>query len=180
MTSRYIPNTRKAAEVVLWLCKAKGLIDIYHVVKCTFYADKYHVTRYGRPISGDTYEAAEYGPLGRVVYGLLRRDPFEVMALDNNGNVPFSVDEKRGWIVVADREPNLRLLSDSDVEALTYALREYGDKSFDELVALSHAEPAYIRAVGATMRYADFIDGSDELSIARRQDLEEVAPNVVF
>src|SRR5689334_5013714 len=94
MTDRYIPDTSKALEVILWLCEAKPEIDVYHIVKCAFLADKLHLNRYGRPVAGDNYAAATYGPLGAVVYGLLTRQPLEVLALGGNGDIPIEVDQQ--------------------------------------------------------------------------------------
>jgi uncharacterized phage-associated protein len=178
MPATFIPNTAKAVEVILWLASERSGIDLYHVVKCAFYADKYHLNHYGRPVIGDRYEADEYGPLGRVVYGLLRRHPFELLALESNGDLPISVDGPC-YTVIATREPNLRRLSRSDVEALRFAVTTYADKSFNELVEMSHAEPAYIAAGGGAMRYEDMIDDGPHAE-ERRRDLAEVAAELAL
>jgi hypothetical protein len=49
MSARYIPDTAKALEVILWLATECPGIDVYHVVKCAYYADKRHLNLYGRP-----------------------------------------------------------------------------------------------------------------------------------
>src|ERR1700733_3738119 len=93
MSARYVPDTAKALEVILWLTTTRPGLDMYHVVKCAYYADKRHLNLYGRPIAGDWYEADEYGPLGKCVYGLLRGNPFEMLALgSSNGKIPLTVN----------------------------------------------------------------------------------------
>ncbi|MGA8551122.1 MAG: Panacea domain-containing protein, partial [Stellaceae bacterium] len=144
MSARYIPDTAKALEVILWLASSRPGIDVYHVVKCAYYADKRHLNAYGRPIAGDWYEADQYGPKGQCVYGLMRGRPIEVLALENNGRIPLTVTEH--YIVIPEREPNVSRLSDSDRDALSWALTEYADLSFDELLELSHREEAYLKA----------------------------------
>src|SRR3954447_26379931 len=117
MSARYIPDTAKVLEVILWLATECPGIDVYHVVKCAYYADKRHINMYGRPIAGDWYEADEYGPLGQWLYGLIRRNPIEVLALQANGYVPISITEE-DHAVIPGRDPNIRKLSESDKDAL--------------------------------------------------------------
>jgi len=179
-TARYVVNTQKAVEVILWLATAKPGVDIYHVVKCAFFADKDHLNRYGRPVTGDHYEADVYGPKGKCVWGLLRREPEELLALDGNGPPPFQVQDNNGWIVEPERPANLRLLSKSDVECLQKALDEYGDLSFDELVELTHREPAYAAAEGGRIRYEDLLDRGDPLWAEKAADLAESAQHTVL
>ena len=174
--ARYTPNTAKAVEVIVWLANQRPGIDIYHVVKSAFVADKNHLIRYGRPITGDDYEADVYGPRGRCIWGLLRHQPFELLALDSNGaDLPFRVVDEEKWAVHADREPNLRLLSRSDVECLQAALTAVADLSFDELVEMTHQDPAYIAANGGRMRYEDLLDPDDPYRAEKALDLAETA-----
>lgn len=173
--ARYAVDASKAVEAILWLANAKPGIDLYHVIKCIFFADKDHLNRYGRPVIGDDYIADTYGPLGQTVYGLLRRRPIELLALGSNGEVPFRVLDERKWIVQAEREPNLRLLSRSDVEVLRRALDDVGDLSFAELVERTHQEPAYIAANGGRMRYEDLLDPADPDRDEKAADLAETA-----
>lgn len=177
--ARYSAETSKACEVIIWLANRKPKIDVYHVVKCAFLADKYHLNEYGRPITGDTYNAAPYGPLGQVVYGLLSGEPFALLALGGNGQPPFSVNRSFPFDVTAVREANLDKLSGSDVEALEYAVREFADLSFDEIYLLTHNDPAYANADGFSMRYEDFLSSSKDRD-EKIQYIRETAPHVVF
>ncbi len=170
---RYMPNTSKALEVILWLGTRQRGIDVYHLVKAAFFADKSHITEYGRPIIGDDYEAKTYGPLPRVIYGLLKHDLLEIQAAGTNGKLPFEI--KDAYCVYPDRPPNLRRLSQSDVEALEYGYDIVKDKSFDELVELTHDDPAYINADGGMMDYRDFIPSDDPERDEKAQDILEVA-----
>ena len=178
--ARYAVHTAKAVEVIVWLANAKPGIDIYHVVKCAFFADKDHLNRHGRPITGDDYDADTYGPLGRSVHRLLRRDPIEMLALGGNGILPFRVLDNARWIVEVDRGANLQVLSKSDVDALQSAVEEVGDLSFNELVNRTHAEPAYIAANGGRMRFEDLLDRADPQGDEKAADLAETAPRAVF
>lgn len=178
MPARYAVNTSKALEVILWLANARPGIDIYHVVKCAFYADKYHINVYGRPIAGDSYTADTYGPLGKAVYGLLKGDPFEVLALGLNGDLPFRIVGR--YQVEPSRSANRNRLSDSDVEALQYAVETHAHKTFDELFIESHNDPAYLAANGGAMRYEDLLALDDPDREEKAQYLEDVASSSVL
>lgn len=175
---RYVPNTSKAVEVILWLADRHQGIDVYHLVKAAFFADKWHVSEYGRPLAGDVYEAAPYGPLPKVVYGLLRHEPLEVLAAGGNGRLPFRVSGD--MTVSADRHANLRRLSESDQEALEYGLSIVRDKSFDDLYQLTHDDLAYINADGGIIDYRDLIPENDPQRAEKAQDLCDVARFAVF
>jgi uncharacterized phage-associated protein len=184
MPARYRVNTRKAVEVILWLAEKQAPIDFYHVLKVVFYADKYHLNAYGRPIVGDTYGAFNHGPVATTVYDILKQDALEVQAFDaytegSNDNLPFEVRD-RYW-VHPKREANKLLLSKSDMEALDWAFGEYGSLPFKKLERLTHDEPSWKNAYnsGNFMLYEDLVD--DGPSKANRiEDLEETASNIAF
>jgi len=176
--ARYVPHTAKTLEVILWLANASQGIDLYHVVKAAFYADKYHLNKYGRPISGDEYQADRYGPLGQCIYGLLVQSPLEMLALETNGPLPFVVGH--AWRVIPDREANIRLLSESDVEALAHGLGQVEGRSFDDLVRATHDEKAYIEANGGLMKFEDLLDDDDPDRDEKAADLAETARHAVF
>jgi hypothetical protein len=174
---KYAPSAAKAVEVIVWIASERPGIDIYHVVKTAFFADKSHISQWGRPIVGDTYAAAPYGPLPQVIYGLLKRDPIEMLAFGGNGDLPFLVD---GYRVRAARAPNTRLLSKSDLSALRFGLEHTDGKSFDDLYVETHDDPAYIRAQSGIMDYRDFISDADPQKARKVAYLSEVAPVAVF
>jgi hypothetical protein len=176
--ARYAVNTSKALEAIVWLAKRRPRIDFYHIVKCAFYADKYHINKFGRPIAGDQYIADTYGPLGKTIYGILRGDPIEMLALGGNGSLPFEIVGR--WQILASRDANIHLLSDSDIEALDYAVDEFADRSFDDLYRKSHDDPAYMAANGGPMRFEDLIDEHDPDRREKIENIRENAPSAVF
>ncbi len=173
MVARYPIRTGKVVEIIVWLAVASPDIDIYHLVKAAFYADKYHLNKYGRPVAGDDYQADTYGPLGQCIYRLLTNDPIEMLALGGNGVLPFKLGDR--WRVIADREANTRILSASDVEALRRGLDVVEPHTFDELVEMTHEEGAYIAADGGRMKYEDMLDEDDPQRDEKAADLAETA-----
>ena len=179
MVAQYAVATSKALEVILWLANERPGIDIYHIVKAAYFADRQHVNDHGRPIFGENYQADRYGPKGSAVYGLLQNDPLEQLALGSNGPLPFTVDP-RGWSVRADRGANEALLSKSDVDALRKALNHVADLSFAELVEITHDDPAYRAANGGRMRYEDMLDWNDPEHEALAEELSDSSRHMVF
>lgn len=169
MRARYGANMAKALEVILWVAKRKPGVDFHKILKILFYADKIHLNRHGRPIAGGRYVADSYGPVCRAVYDILREDPLAVQMLERNGELPIRVNNR--YCVEAKRDPNTRVLSRSDVDALSEAWRQYGEMSFDELVKLTHEDPAYLNADGIETRYEDFLDDTPD----RQQKAEDLA-----
>jgi uncharacterized phage-associated protein len=164
----YNVNTRKALETILWFAQQRNPIDFYHILKVLFFADKKHLNEYGRPILGDTYDVYPHGPVARTVYSLLKlADPLEAQFLAEDARLkhdeyPFIVT-RRCW-VSALRPPNLAWLSDSDIDALEWAFKEYGDKSFAELERLTHQERAWCiaRERGTIIEYEDMLEVGDK------------------
>jgi uncharacterized phage-associated protein len=185
MVTRYRASSAKALEVILYLASKQGKLDFYRIVKIVFYADKHHLSKYGRPIVGGAYIAMPHGPVPDVVYSILKGDEIEYQFFLeygglNNDPMPFEVRD-RYW-VYPTRAPNTKLLSDSDMEALDLAYVAHSTKSFRELEHLTHAEDAYVSAVeqGRNLDYRDMIDDDDGAAELKRRDLERTSKTVAF
>jgi uncharacterized phage-associated protein len=153
-------NVHKALEVILWLATKKTNIGYHALLKILFFADEYHFNHYGRPIVGDVYLAMEYGPVASTTYEILKKEALVAELLED---LPFENVNKK---IIPNREPNLRKLSASDIEALEYAVNTYGHYDFSSLTDISHQHPAWKKArkhgeYNARMDYKDFLWESD-------------------
>jgi hypothetical protein len=139
----------KAALVYL-ASKNLPKFDKYRAVKLLFLADREHLLRFGRPITGDKYNALPFGPTGDRVLDLLGE--LERVALE--GEVPKSVEvaELVTSLAVAEDEystyhakvePDWDALSKSDIKVLDRVVEEHGTKSFEELKKFTHELKAY-------------------------------------
>lgn len=162
------PNIRfqidhaKAIEILVWIATERRGLDFYRILKVLFYADKWHLVRYGRPVLGDRYVAMENGPVPSAVYDMLKREPFLAPEILDFLTAAIRVERPDGIPRVfpcEGRTADMRLLSQTDVEALRLSLKKYGAMSFGELKRLTHAERAYIEApLNGEMSYALMID----------------------
>jgi len=141
---KYHMNYRKAIEVIVWLGNKKPGIDIYHIAKVLFYADKLHVNKYARPIIGDTYKNMDYGPVPSGVRDLITGDewlnPNDLELIQES----IIIDKSRYPSIISLRAPNLNYFSGTDIECLEESLKKYGDMTFDELKNLTHDERCYL------------------------------------
>ncbi len=89
MSIRFRFNAKKAVEVILWFAERRPGISFHTLLKLLFYADKRHLNRYGRPITGDDYIAMQYGPVASTTYDMLKGAPLALEYLE--GETPFEV-----------------------------------------------------------------------------------------
>lgn len=134
--NRFSFDRKKALEVLLYI--SSQIDDMYKTLKILYFADKMHLSRYGRFINGDTYIAMNNGPVPSESYDIIR-------GLKGIGIYPASESEKNslcieGNSLIPNREPNLGLISASDVECLNEAIDLYKGYSFNKLHATSSDE----------------------------------------
>jgi len=131
----------KAIEAILYVAGESPQQDIHTVLKVLFFADKHHLTRYGRLITGDSYVAMRPGPVPSGAHDIVKyargdgrffecAPAVEAFGIENDTIVPL-------------READTDYLSESDLECLGEAIEQYGHLPFGELERLSHQELAY-------------------------------------
>lgn len=127
--------------------------DKYRAVKLLFLADREHLLRFGRTITGDSYSALPYGPtpdrtldllsgLERVVLEGKEPNSNEVAELSKN----FSVADLAHPTYHAKCKPDFDALSKSDLMVLDSVLSKHGRMNFNELMTLTHGLKAYTLA----------------------------------
>lgn len=175
----YNINYNKAIETIVWVASQKPEIDIYHVAKVLFYADKMHINRYARPIIGDTYKKVNYGPLLSGIHDLISEDPWlspEYLELVADS---FSVQKDPYPKIRALRSPNMEYFSETDIECLKESLDEYGEKSFDELRKLTHNERCYLETeMTQPIDYALMVDEDNPNRDEILEEMSETAPYI--
>lgn len=152
LTFEFDFDATKAALLYL-ASKELPRFDKYRAVKLMFLADREHLLRFGRPITGDSYNALPFGPTGDRVLDLLG----ELESVTLEGELPRSpevaelfqsleVAEDEYSTCHAKVEPDWDALSKSDIKVLDHVVEEHGYKSFEELKNFTNALKAYQRA----------------------------------
>ncbi len=156
---------KKATQALNYFAqKEGGRINKMKALKLVYLADRYHLRKYGRPITNDAYFAMKLGPVPSGT-----KDIAEL-------NDTFVSDEReinyaRNYIESVRLEfRSLRpvddtVFSDSDMEALDFAWVTFGPLSQFELAELTHEYPEWKRhreALDAVSRIRmdlkDFLD----------------------
>lgn len=152
-------------------------LDKMKAAKLLFHADKYHLLTYGRPVIGDLYTCMEYGPVPsasvNVMNDVIAHDPEYPPVAKELFDEYVTVEKfwRKHPVFRAKKTPDLDVFSDSDIEALDYAVNTFGAKSAWQLSQDSHDEPSWKianeqRAPGSTviMDYRLFFEGRPEAS----------------
>ena len=150
----------KAIESLALIAQLRPGLTPLFVSKILFYADKWHLNRYGRPIIGDTYIAMPQGPVPSVVKDYIDKK-WDWVHKPEGYDEAISVQRQAGLLrlMPGQRGPKLDLLSASDIECLTEAVEYCRNKEPDDLSHLTHQEKAYVLAqANGPMDYEHFID----------------------
>jgi hypothetical protein len=131
-------DKRKALELIVYLTNRLSQASFHSVSKVLYFADKLHLERYGRLISGDRYIAMENGPVPSWVYDLMK-------AVAERGTVPASyktaamqaLEVDKHWLK-ARRDADTQYFSKSEIACLDESIAANGKKSFGQLTDESH------------------------------------------
>lgn len=123
-------DNKKTVEVLLYI--SQSMSDLYHILKALYFADRKHIERYGRFISGDRYVAMVKGPVPSGAYDIIKDVKY---GRTNLYDTDFMVD---GNNIIPLRTSNSDMLSVSDIKCLDEAINEIKHLSFDELEKKSH------------------------------------------
>lgn len=171
-TIRFKFSADKALAAIHWMiCKRPG-IDLHTMLKACYFADKAHLNEHNRPIFGATYRAMKFGPVPLEIYEMAKSDPIWLAELGIN-TYPWRLD---GYCLslVQNKEPDLDVLSESDVQALKAGFDLSSHMSFDARTAMTHGKDWQAAELGI-MRYEDMLDDTPDKP-DRVAYLKETAP----
>jgi len=130
-------DPEKALNAILWIAKRIPSPTFHSISKLLYFADRIHLERYGRLISGDSYVAMKHGPVPSGAYDIMKAVRGDgTCAVEEEAQEAFTVDGRHD--VIPRREANETLFSESDLECLHEAIARYGSLSFKALTDLSH------------------------------------------
>jgi uncharacterized phage-associated protein len=155
------------------------------ICKLLFFADKLHLVKYGRIITGDKYCAIPYGPIPSRTLDLLNavigQNPREEQAAKMSAALELDRRYEHPRFK-AIQSFDATKLSQSDLMALDQVIATYGNMGFGELKAITHSTFPYKKAwiekpegaSGADMNFEEFFeDDSDAIAGAREAMLED-------
>ena len=162
---------RKAVQALNFLARANGgRIGKLRALKLVYLADRYHLRKYGRPITNDQYIAMEYGPVASSVKDIAELSDFlgrEERRYAVRFLAPAYTHQVKSLAAV-----DSDVLSESDRAALQVTWRRFGRNGradgFD-LARLTHCYPEWLKhsealQVGSRVRmdWEDFLDNAPQ------------------
>ena len=169
----------KAIEAIVFLANKKPGIHIYHVAKILFFADKMHVNKYGRPVTGDTYIKMPYGPVPSGIRDLITKNTWLSPKQSQGVQDSLEIDDKANYKMTAKRSANLDYFSKSDIDALEISFDKYAELSFDELYNITHSEKSFIETdPREKIDYALLVDDNNPDRFEIISHMREISPCV--
>jgi uncharacterized phage-associated protein len=166
----FIFRPEKFASAVAYLVQLRPGLTKKQLCKLLFLADKQHLLRYGRTITGDRYFALEQGPIPTEGLKALNGKGRFASALQRYGRL-------EGWVFKLEQPPDLKALSRSDVATLDDIAKRFGDYPAWRLEEITHQEPAWQRAPqNGEMDFELFFEGHPEADTIKAILSEEELP----
>lgn len=133
-------NTRKVIQALNYLSTKQkdGVMNKMKAYKLLCLADKYHIRQYGRSITNDTYCALPKGTVPSNIMSLLSGES-HMAGFDENIEILDQNEYK------SKSEPNLKVFSETDLEAIDLILEKFNDKDQYWLSEHSHKFPEWKR-----------------------------------
>lgn len=156
---------KKATQAINYLTKKEGgQIDKLKLIKLIYFADRYHLRRYGRPMLNDAYFAMPLGPVGSSVKDIAEFSDF--LAEEERGYASkYFARGGQNNTVVSVSEVDTNVFSKSEVEALDFAYNKFGKYLAPTLINIAHRYPEWDKFKSALeskettrepMSYSDF------------------------
>lgn len=140
---KFAVNTEKAVEALAFVAKERPNLSQKYFAKIFFFAEKWHLNEYGRPIVADTYIAMKQGPVPSAVRDIILERWKWTDKPDNFDDSIEIVDDRGLYKVIAKDTAQFDRLSGTDKAMLMKAMLYCVDMTADELSTISHQDRAW-------------------------------------
>jgi uncharacterized phage-associated protein len=131
-------DPKKGLAMLEYLLKlVGGSYNQMALLKLAFFADRYHVRHYARPVSSDEYYALKLGPIPSNLRDIISTERYYPE------NVSFINDHE---VALKSKAIDVDQFSKSDIEAMSFAVEKFaaiGRKNEFYLANLTHAYPEW-------------------------------------
>jgi hypothetical protein len=161
-TMRFHIDNDKTLEAILYIVSRYGEVGRFHALKSLYFADRFHLRKYGRPITGDTYIAMDSGPIPAHAAAILKQKvPKPERQAVADALVPGINAHHPTYKI--HREPDLSYFSKTDLECLDEGFKHCFKRSFGSISDETHHHLAWKNADrNGEMAVEDLLDGVDE------------------
>lgn len=127
-----------ALQAILYIAQNIERKDIHKICKILYFADREHLSKYGRSITGDVYIAMAYGPVPSKVEDIFKAVRGDSYFSDCASDLKEYFYFKNRYIIEPKKKADLDYLSGTDIECLDNAIALCKDMTFSQLTDLSH------------------------------------------
>ena len=180
---------KKAIQSLNYFARQEGCeINKMKALKLIYFADRYHLRKYGRPITNDTYFALPYGPVASACLNLLNAGEFQTTESKYRDAFLEKLSQYQ-YSSTADVETSH--FSETDKEALRYAWETYSSLDQFQLADKTHEFPEWKKHQAAldsglsgrrAMLYSDFLEnpesGVENLESLTHEDQEDLKEEI--
>jgi uncharacterized phage-associated protein len=132
-------------------------------LKLLFFADRYHLRKYGRPVSDCAYFAMKDGPVASEAKHVAEENPRLTMSAHAYSR---RYVRRKGYNFSSVADVDKNVLSETDIEALEFAWQNFGHYTQFQLRDITHHYPEWRRHARTLrqgsrrveMDYADFFE----------------------
>ena len=137
-------DTTKLIQALAYLAdkQPNKTIDNMKAYKLLWLADRYHLRRTGRTITGDSYYAMPHGIVPSDAKCLLEGEKTKLKSSRTYLNQFIFTDGNHEYKVI--KQPDLKMFSDSDQDAIDIILKRYNKYNAKQLSELSHKFPEWL------------------------------------
>lgn len=157
---------RKVTQALnFFALKAGRSINKMKALKLVYFADRYHLRKYGRPVVGDEYVAMNYGPVASGTKDVAEMSDF-LGEEEARYARKFIEPSESGLAYSSVADMDEKVFSESDREALRFAWDRFGRVEKYALSKLTHRYPDWKKHEAALkskvvsrvpMNYRDFL-----------------------
>lgn len=158
---------RKATQALNFFAQRAGRsINKMKALKLVYFADRYHLRKYGRPVVGDEYLAMTYGPVASGTKDLAEMSDF-LGEEEAHYARKFIEPSASGLAYSSMADVDEKVFSESDREALQFAWERFGRVEKYTLSRMTHRYPDWKKHEAALqsnvvtrvpMNYRDFLE----------------------
>ena len=149
----------KLKAIALYIVNQCGTVDIFHILKILYFADRAHYAEWGTRLSNDTFCAMDNGPVASHLYNALKdvtgKEPLRAGSpLKMISDALYQADPLYENYVCAREKADMDELSASDIECLDRSIAENKGQGFGALSQKSHDrawQEAYARQKNSEM-----------------------------
>lgn len=133
---------KKAVQSINYLISKLGKpIKYMKILKLIYFADRYHLRKYGRTVSGAVYYGMKYGPVASEV-----KDVLNITAQEDDVENAYKnkfIKYMKKYLIGSLKEPDFDEFSESDIEALDFSLKYFSKFDQYELANITHLYPEW-------------------------------------